>query len=422
MQDFSSVNIKNMIIHNVGNKVKGESLDLSTEICDTNNKVTNQYLKQFFFSTFKFDITYRFVHETDIAMNEIYNYVKHIFDNSDQFYEQSVNIAKHLYEVSVHPNIKAGELCIVYLQNCIIDDNVTDAVGIYKSESKDYYLQVNSTENGYDIECQQGINPKKLDKGCLIFNSSDSNYKVCVVDKNVNDAMYWKKLFLMIKEEKNEYVNTSKTLKSCKRYIAKNEDLEPKKKLELINNSVEYFENNDEFDLEKFSEKVFNNKKYVRKIESMGEGLVLFEISVVDKRVGQNYHLFFEDKRKPPLDIAINPDDGMIEYISYFAQDEMINNISDIPEIINEDMGISICNKDFNEDNMNVTVDGRFKFWKLENTILILKNDIEELVLNAYRINDLNNLLFLGDDFVGIEFKNLNQEEILEIHNSKCLL
>ena len=31
-------------------------------------------------------------------------------------------------------------------------------------------------------------------------------------------------------------------------------------------------------------EKVFNNKKYVRKIESMGEGLVLFEISVVDKR------------------------------------------------------------------------------------------------------------------------------------------
>ena len=57
MQDFSSVNIKNMIIHNVGNKVKGESLDLSTEICDTNNKVTNQYLKQFFFSTFKFDKT-----------------------------------------------------------------------------------------------------------------------------------------------------------------------------------------------------------------------------------------------------------------------------------------------------------------------------------------------------------------------------
>ena len=46
-----------MIIHNVGNKVKGESLEISTEICDANNEVTNQYLKQFFFSTFKFEHT-----------------------------------------------------------------------------------------------------------------------------------------------------------------------------------------------------------------------------------------------------------------------------------------------------------------------------------------------------------------------------
>ena len=112
----------------------------------------------------------------------------------------------------------------------------------------------------------------------------------------------------------------------------------------------------------------------------------------------------------------------MIEYISYFVQDEIINNISDTPVIIDEGMGISIYNQDFDENNMNVTVDGKFKFWKSENAILILKDDIEERVLNAYRINDLNNLLFLGDDFVGIEFKNLNQEEILEIHNSKCLL
>lgn len=168
-------------------------------------------------------------------------------------------------------------------------------------------------------------------------------------------------------------------------------------------------------------EKVFNSKNYIRKIECMGEGLVLFEISVVDRRIRQNYHLFYEDKRKPPLDIAINPEDGMIEYVSYFVQDEIINDISDIPVIINEGMGISICNKNFNENNMNVTVDGRFKFWKSENAILILKDDIEEGVLNAYRINDLNNLLVLGDDFVGIEFKNLNQEEMMEIKNSKCL-
>ena len=127
-------------------------------------------------------------------------------------------------------------------------------------------------------------------------------------------------------------------------------------------------------------------------------------------------------KNATPQPLRDYPEDGMIEYISYFVQDEIINNISDTPVIINEGMGISICNKDFNENNMNVTVDGKFKFWKSENAILILKDNIEERVLNAYRINDLNNLLFLGDDFVGIEFKNLNQEEMIEIKNSKCLL
>ena len=85
-------------------------------------------------------------------------------------------------------------------------------------------------------------------------------------------------------------------------------------------------------------------------------------------------------------------------------------------------MGISICNKDFNENNMNVIIDGKFKFWKSENAILILRDDIEERVLNAYRLNDLNNVLVLDDNFVGIEFKNLNQEEMMEIKNSKCLL
>ena len=28
----------------------------------------------------------------------------------------------------------------------------------------------------------------------------------------------------------------------------------------------------------------------------------------------------------------------------------------------------------------------------------------------------------MEEDFVGIEFKNLNQEEMIEIKNSKCLL
>ena len=95
----------------------------------------------------------------------------------------------------------------------------------------------------------------------IMVRPYSSYYKVYIVDRNINDAMYWKKNFLMIEEEKNEYTNTAKVLKSCKKYIAKKENIEPEKRLELMNNSVEYFENNEEFDLEKFTEKVFDNQE-----------------------------------------------------------------------------------------------------------------------------------------------------------------
>ena len=74
---------------------------------------------------------------------------------------------------------------------------------------------------------------------------------------------------------------------------------------------------------------------------------------------------FYENQRKPPLDIAVNPDDGTIEYISYFIQDEKIKNMSVIPSIKNEYVRIRITDKMFNESNMNITINGNFKALKI---------------------------------------------------------
>lgn len=166
---------------------------------------------------------------------------------------------------------------------------------------------------------------------------------------------------------------------------------------------------------------ISNHKKYVRKIEGMGEGLVLFEVSSLEKRLGQNYHLFYADKRKPPFDIAINPSDGTIEYVSYFVQDEMIKCNSKKNEIINNGVGISITHEDFNENNVHITVESEFKFTKSENNIWILRKDIDNSVLTEYGLNESNALLFLKDEFCGMILRNLNERETNELYNSKCL-
>ena len=168
-------------------------------------------------------------------------------------------------------------------------------------------------------------------------------------------------------------------------------------------------------------EKVSNSKNYIRKIESMGKGLVMFKVLAVNRRMGQNYHLFYADKRKPPLDIAINPDDGAIEYISYFVQNEVIKDIDIDIEIINEYIGISIKNTAFNKNNVHITIEKNFLVMKSGEDIWILSENIDESVLTAYNINQLISLLFMDDEFYRVILKNLNESELQEIRNSKCL-
>lgn len=153
----------------------------------------------------------------------------------------------------------------------------------------------------------------------------------------------------------------------------------------------------------------------------MGMGLVLFKISTIDRHVGQNYHLFFENNYKPPLDVAVNPEDGLIEYISYFIQDEKIDNMDIVPKIKNENIDIEFLKDMFINDNMNITIKAKFKFWKFQNSIFILKENICEFEFDAYLVDELNCMLFLEDEFVGIQFKELTIEEFKEIQNSKCL-
>lgn len=169
-------------------------------------------------------------------------------------------------------------------------------------------------------------------------------------------------------------------------------------------------------------ETISNNKKYVRKIECMGNGLVLFKLEVVDKKIGQNYHLLYADNLKPPLDVAINPCDGTIEYVSYFAQDEVIERTHIKNEVLNRGIGISITNKAFNENNVHITELGKFTFSMSENDIWILRNDIDKTIIKEYGLDESNGLLFFNNEFCGMVLRKLSEEEIQEIRNSNCLL
>lgn len=261
MNDFSMAKISKLIVHLVGNKIKEEKLTVSSQLSEIPEESTEQHLTRFFFSSFKFDLSYRFEHESDINLNEVYHYCSKIFADDSDFLHQSTNIARHLYEVSIHPNIKMGELYIAHIKNCIIEGATTDIIGIFKSETKDIYLDLINNQDKIDVLFKKGININKLDKGCLICNmGSVLPQKVFIVDTSRNDAHYWRKLFLNVQETTDEYTRTATVLKACKQFVKKEcAAIEPQKKISLLNNSVRYFETHESFKMDDFASQVFQD-------------------------------------------------------------------------------------------------------------------------------------------------------------------
>lgn len=269
MVDFSNAEILDLAVHVVGNKSKDEELILTDTTSTIFDDVTEQYIREYFFSSFDFELSYQFSHETNVNLNEVYMYASTIFQSPQSFVEQSKNIAKHLYEVSTHPNIKRGELYIAFIKDCAIDGYETNAIGIFKSETKDFYLNINQQDDFFNISCKKGINTKKLDKGCLIFDYKQKEpKKVYIVDTSRNDTLYWKNNFLRVDQIEDAYTNTSNILDVCKKFISKASDMGKTSRISFLNNSVQYFESHDNFEFDDFANHACDNENHYQAFKS----------------------------------------------------------------------------------------------------------------------------------------------------------
>ncbi|HEY5590174.1 MAG TPA: nucleoid-associated protein [Paludibacter sp.] len=264
MIDTINCNIRNLILHKIGNKLENDSICFSHSVLNIDDAETRISLLKYFTTPFIKSPEYlNFYHDIDIMMNEVFVCVSRIFDNPENLLAQSVNLAKHLYEQSTHPKIKSGEFYVVYFKDCIFDGKTVDAVGLFKSENKDTFLKVYSSGDSFEIESQQGVNINKLDKGCLVFNTEKENgYVVAVVD-NTNkgaEAQYWMDNFLHVRPRKDEYYDTQNLLSLCKNFATKElpQQFEVSKadQVNLLNKSVQFFKENESFSMAEFTSEV----------------------------------------------------------------------------------------------------------------------------------------------------------------------
>jgi len=269
MLEFSDTIIDQLAVHKVGSKYNEENIRFSNGILNIDIDI-KELLGKYFLTPFKSNEYFNFYHESDLNLNEVYHYISKIFDDPESLFEQSKNLAKHLYENSTHPNINGGEFYTVYFQDLTFNNEPVDAIGLFKSETRDTFLKVYPSNGSFNIESELGIDIKKLDKGCLILNlEKEKGYIVASVDKlsKGEDARYWIDDFLKIRQRQDEYYHTENVMKMYKDFVVNelpNEyEVTKADQVDMINKSKKFFKETDNFHLEDFSEQVFEDKDLI---------------------------------------------------------------------------------------------------------------------------------------------------------------
>ncbi|WP_395073837.1 nucleoid-associated protein [Flavobacterium sp.] len=274
MINLFNAHIESLSLHKIGNKSRNEPIFLSNEPYRLNDEIL-PLLKEFFLKPFreKEENYYQFAHEVDLEYNEMYKFATSVFFNDDKEHTHLVSkkIAQHLFEQSNHPHIKNGEVYIAHLKNVSIDNIVTDAIGIFKSEIKSDFIQVQQKDSRLEMQLQQGTSLDKLDKGCLIFNHKpEEGYKILSIDSNRYDTRYWLEHFLSVDTFHDENYNTKKYLKFCQDFakdiVLPAED--KKEEVMFMNRAVNHFAKNDDFEETNFLNEVLDNPDLISEFKS----------------------------------------------------------------------------------------------------------------------------------------------------------
>ena len=261
MIDYSAISLDKLIIHWVGNKHNEKENTISETLCEVDEELESTLIN-FFMTPFSNQIEVsKFRHSDDINLNELYSYSNELFDEPENFRDVSVKIINHLFEQSDHPHIKTGEVLIAFFTDIIFDDQLTDAIGIFKIERKDKYFSISKDSSSLKINTKLGINSKKLDKGCLVINIEEEGLRIISVDNNNYDTEYWKNKFLNVEYVKDSNYHTSSYVDFCKSYSE--EIVNPEKgkdeQIAFLNKSMKYLTNNYEFNIDEFADEVFED-------------------------------------------------------------------------------------------------------------------------------------------------------------------
>ncbi|MEO5712498.1 MAG: nucleoid-associated protein [Luteolibacter sp.] len=266
---FTSATATGLVLAKVGHPQRDEPLQTSKEVFKIAEE-DQETLSAIFLKPFKNLTAHRFSHHSSLDQHEMNAYSAAIFAADDGLLEKGCDIAKRLYAKSNHPNIKSGDLCISLIKNIDIDGELTQGLCILKSESVVPFLSISTRDGDLELHTEQGINPEKIDKGCLILNHlATKGYYVLTFDRTGSDSRFWVRDFLGVVPITDSPFLTNKYANMAVAFLEKEKKEAPKKAADddtppwdassSARDAITYFEEKENFSLQEFEEQVLKS-------------------------------------------------------------------------------------------------------------------------------------------------------------------
>jgi 37-kD nucleoid-associated bacterial protein len=283
-----------VVLAKVGNPQREEPLETSREVFsvaeDDQALLTTLLLKPFGSLP-----AHRFAHHSSLEQHEMNCCVKAVFADDTTFLENGIEIAQRLYAKSNHPNIKAGDLCITLVRDIEMEGQRVNGLCILKSDSVMPFLSISSRDGDLRLTTEEGINPDKIDKGCLILDFwSETGYYVQTFDRAGHDSRFWVREFLGVEPVPDSTFLTNAYTQMAVSFLEEQEPVEdapPWDTCTAAHDALSYFDGRETFDLEDFQTEVLKSPEVVAKFtehrarieEEQGQPLqTSFEISKKD--------------------------------------------------------------------------------------------------------------------------------------------
>ena len=226
------------------------------------NSAQNKELIKFFFKPF--NIAERFCTSPDsVAFQDSVNQVFSL-GNLD------LVPVKSILDLINESDCKVTEksyLVVLYFEDCVIDDEVTDVYGMVMFENKEHFLSIKNQSD--PVQLLSGSSNGKIEKGALIFNSQADEGLQCLVLDKKNTG--WKEA-LGIRKIKDNYFQTQTLINNVQEFAHTSfEQEESPEKIALLNESIQYIKSHDFFDQSDYQEKVLQEPELIEKFETFNE-------------------------------------------------------------------------------------------------------------------------------------------------------